>query len=79
MPKHYALGKNMQHKTVEFKNTKVVKITFDTAFSKKPMIQITPNDSAIIPAYKTQITTTSAKIRFKQKWTGEVDVLILER
>jgi len=79
MPKHYALGENVQHKTVSFNNTKVVSISFDKSFLKKPMIQVTMGDSGTVPVYKTNITTTGVKIRFKTKWTGEVDLLAIER
>lgn len=79
MPKHYAIGENAQYKTIEFNNTKVVDVTFDKAFDKKPMVQITPNDEGVMPVYKTNVSKTGVKIRFKTKWTGNVDVLILER
>lgn len=79
MPKHYALGQNVQHMTANFRNTKMVEITFDNAFTRKPMVQLTMNDSGNMPAYKTHVTTTGAKIRFQNSWTGEVDVLVTER
>ena len=77
--KHYAAGSNVQHYTVQFDNTKTATLTFDSAFSKKPMIQLTMNDSGNVPVYKTNVTTSSVKIRFKTKWTGEVDVVAMAR
>lgn len=79
MPKHYALNTNLQHYTVKFENTKVSKLTFDTSFSKPPMVQVTPNDSGTFPIYKTGVTSTGVKIRCKTAWSGEVDVEVIER
>lgn len=79
MPKHYSIGQNMQHYTVKFDNTKTVTLTFDQVFVKKPMVHLTPNDSGVFPVYKTDVTTSNVKIRFKTAWTGEVDVVAMER
>lgn len=79
MPKHYAINENLQHYTVTFNNTKTVSITFDKAFDKKPIVQVTPNDSGAFPLYKTNVTPTGASIRCKAKWTGDVDISVIER
>jgi len=79
MPKHYAVGKNIQHYTAYFQNTKVVKLTYDEPFEKVPMVQLTMTDSGTVPVYKQRVTKTEVKIAFKTKWTGEVDVEVIER
>lgn len=79
MPKFYAMGVNVQHYTVNFDNTKTVTLTFDSAFTKKPLVQLTMNDSGTMPVYKTNVSTANVKIKFKTPWTGEVDVTVLER
>jgi len=79
MPKHFAVNQNIQYYTIDFDNTKTVELTYDNAFPKKPMVQLTPNDSASFPVYKTQTTTTGVKIKFKTPWTGSVDVIVMER
>jgi hypothetical protein len=79
MPKHYAIDANVSQYTVYFDNTKTVTLTFPTPYARPPMIQLTMNDSGVAPVYKTTITTTSCQIKFKSNWTGEVDVLVMER
>jgi len=79
MSKHYAIGENIQHKTVTFNNSKVASVTFDKPFTLTPNIQVTLNDSGSAPVYKTEVTITDCKIRFLNKWTGTVDLLIIER
>jgi len=79
MPKHYALGENVQHKTVYFNNTKTVKVTYDKPFLIKPNIQISLSDKGELIAYKKKITKTYVKVAFKDKWTGDIDLLIIER
>ena len=79
MPKHYAYENNILHRRVQFNNTKVVNLSYGKTFDIIPQIQLTMNDSGNVPVYKTNITTSNVKIRFKSKWTGTVDVLIMER
>jgi hypothetical protein len=78
-PKHYAIDQNVQNYTGYFDGTKTIEITFSTAFDKPPMVQVTGSDSGIMPLYKTNVTTTGVKIRCKTAWTGEVDVMVVER
>jgi len=79
MPKHYAVGKNIQHYTAVFKNTKVVRVIFDQPYDKVPNVQLTLLDSGNVPVYRVKAQTDKCLIGFKQKWTGEVDVEVTER
>jgi len=78
-PKHYAIGQNVQSGTVYFDNTKTVVVSFTNPFQQPPIINLTMNDSGAIPAYKTNVTTTQFKIKFKNAWMGEVDWQAMER
>jgi len=77
--KHYAIDKNVKRYTVYFDNTKTVTLNFDVAFPQPPIVQVTSDDSGNFPIYKQKVTTTSCKLKFKTKWTGTVEVLVMER
>ena len=79
MPRHYAVGSNVQEYTVQFNNTKSAVIQFVYTFSKKPIVQMTLRDSANVPPYKAIVTTSYATIRFKTPYSGSLDVMVLER
>lgn len=79
MAKHYAINSNINQYTAYFDNTKSVTLSFPQAFVSPPMVQLTMTDSGSVPVYKTKVTESYVKIRFKTKWTGEVDVLVMER
>lgn len=79
MPKHFAQGLSVQHKTAVFNNTKSVKVNFDISFAKKPAVQLTLNDSGAIPAYKTNVKKNSCRVKLKERWTGTIEVTAMAR
>lgn len=78
MPKHYAMGTNVQAGTVVFNNTKTMTITFPTAFKLRPHVNLTLADDNNAPAHKQVVSKTQMKIKFKTPFTGEVDWQALE-
>lgn len=73
MPEHYAIGINQKAGTVEFTGTKVMKVSFDTAFKTKPSVNITLEDGgATHVPYRTKVKTTDFRIVFKTPYTGTV-------
>lgn len=72
-------GRNIQDGAAYFSNTKTVSVVFGAAFSKVPRVLLTPNDSAVAPHWKTDVTATGFVIRCKTKWTGLVEWQAQER
>lgn len=79
MPKHYAVGKNVQTGSVHFDNVKTVVVNFEAPFQKRPNITLTLSDNNNTPPYKTQANTTQFKIKFKTAFMGDVDWQAMER
>lgn len=79
MPQHLAMGTDVQHYTVSFNNTKTVDLVFTSAFDRVPSIQLTMDDSGIVPVYKRVPTKEGCKIKFKTPWTGSVEVTAISR
>jgi len=75
----FALGQNVQHKTATFNNTKSVTIYFDKPFKRKPSVNASFSNSSETPVWKPKITKTFCRVRLKQKWTGDVELTIMER
>ena len=73
MPKHYAVGINSQSGRVYFNNTKTMSIEFHREFPIVPTVMLTLGNTNNSPVYRTQVTTTGFKIRFKTSYIGEVD------
>jgi len=72
MPKHYAQGVNSQSGSVTFNSTKTMSVTFPVAFSVKPSLMLSLGDQSASHVYKTNVSHTSFKIKFKSPYTGEV-------
>lgn len=80
MPKHYGIGVNSQSGDVSLDGTKTAVVEFDAAFGHRPSIVVALEDSgaAHVP-YKTNVSTTGFKIRFKTAFTGVVSWEAKER
>lgn len=79
MPRHIAVGKNMLSGTATFNNVKTVLIDLGTAFTKKPIVNLTLENNNQAPAYKVVISNNKFEIRFTSKFTGEVEWSAIER
>ena len=79
MPKHLAIGKNIISGTATFNNVKTVLINLGTAFTKKPIITITLENTSTVPAYKVVISNNKFEIRFQNNFTGSVEWCAIER
>lgn len=78
MPKHFAVGENIQAGTVMFNNTKTMVVNFSQSFRRRPHVNLTLADVNTAPAYKQVVNKNRLIIRFKQKFTGEVDWQAME-
>ena len=73
MPKHYAEGQNIQSGTVEIDGRKVTKVFYPLAFTRKPSVTITLEDSgANHTPYRTKVKKTDFRVVFKTPFTGTV-------
>jgi len=79
MPKHYAVGKNVQEYEIFFDNTKTAYIVFDTPFTLRPIVQLTMANSGNLPAYKHAVTTNGCIIKFKTRYIGTVAAVVMEK
>lgn len=79
MPKHYAVGQNVQEYEVYFDNTKTATLVYDAPFSQRPIVQLTMEDTGAVPAYKTSVTATGCTIKFKTPFIGTVTVLVMAK
>jgi len=73
MPKHYAVGENMQAGTVKFDGTKTMIVRFKKPFSYRPTVTLTLGDVNNSPPYRKVVTKTAMLIRFQSAYIGEVD------
>lgn len=70
MPKHYAMGINIQQGRIEFKGTKVMKIYYNLTFSQIPFINISAVNTEGLPIYNLSVTTSFFIIKFNNPYTG---------
>lgn len=73
MPKHYAVGENVQTGTVYFNGTKTMTVWFSKPFTHKPSVTLTLGDVNNTPPYRTNIVTTKMEIKFKTAYLGNVN------
>jgi hypothetical protein len=72
MPKHYAVGENVQMGTVNFDGTKTMTVWFQKPFSHVPSVTLTLGDVNNAPPYRTVESTTKMNIRFRSSYIGKV-------
>ena len=70
MPKHYAMGINIQQGRIEFRGTKVMKIYYNLSFSKLPLVNISALETENLPFYTMSVTKDFFIIKFKTPYTG---------
>lgn len=79
MPQHLAISTDVQHYTLDFRNTRTATITFVVPFDRVPAVQLTMEDSGIFPIYKQSVTKTGATFRVKTKFTGSIEITVVSR
>ena len=79
MPQHLAISTDVQHYTLEFRNTRTAMVTFTIPFDRIPSVQLTMEDSGNFPVYKQSVTKTGAKFRVKTKFTGSIEITVVSR
>ena len=79
MPKHYAIGKNVQTGTVDFDNQKICTIVFPISFSYHPAVTITlENTTTTHVPVRTKVSKAEFKILFQTPYTGTVGWTAME-
>jgi len=72
MPKHYAMGVNIQQGRIEFRGTKSMKIYYNLSFSQSPFVTINPIETEVLPTYTLSITKDFFIIKFTTPYTGAI-------
>jgi hypothetical protein len=70
MPKHYAMGVNIQQGRIEFRGTKVMKIYYNLSFSQIPFVSISAVETESLPTYTLSVTKDFFIIKFSNPYTG---------
>lgn len=78
MPRHYAIGINVQPYRVYFSGVKTMTVVFVRPFQTVPSINVTLEDSSTSPAWKTAVTQNGCTIKFQTSYTGWVAVQAME-
>lgn len=79
MPKHLSVGANVINRTAYFDRSKVARVYYNAVFPKVPFVSLTIDDESSVPVRRLRATKTYVDIKFKNRYTGTVDVQITER
>ena len=68
---------SIQRGTILFTNSKSAQITFEKSFNRKPVINLTLGAQSRSIEYRENVNKNGFTIKFKRKFTGEVDWLAI--
>lgn len=70
MPKHYAMGVNIQQGRIEFMGTKLMKIYYSLSFAQMPLVRVNLTETETSPNYTLNVSTEFFIIKFSNPYTG---------
>ena len=69
---------SIQRGTISFRNSKTAVVQFEKPFTRKPSISLTLCDESRSVQYKQNVTKNKFTVRFKSRFTGDVDWMAME-